>query len=61
MIRTITLLLALGTSACIRSNFEASAECAMTAGCVSSFTNDHSGPIQQQAVAPVSAGALQPQ
>ncbi len=54
------LMLALLIAGCTRNAYEANIVCARTAGCVSSFDDQHRGPIQQQAVAPINPGALTP-
>jgi outer membrane lipoprotein SlyB len=58
----LTVLAIVPLAGCIATDSYAGNQiCARTAGCVSSFSNPGYGPIQAQAVAPVSSGPLQPQ
>lgn len=62
MCQIILILAALTLTGCVSPDaYTGNQICARTAGCVSSFSNSGYGPIQAQAVAPVSAGTLQPQ
>lgn len=60
--RMVTIMvLGLGLSACVADNYHASAECARTAGCASSFASSGYGPIHAQAAEPHAPSRWQPQ
>lgn len=62
MLKFIILPCLIALPACVSTDaYTGNQMCTAKAGCVSSFADHGYGPIQAQAVAPLSAGPLQPQ